>query len=411
MLSLRENLPMFFMLCFSGNPMVTSQSYSNSLLIGYTVLLLFYVFFVIDLQIFKKSLGIFIGLLLSFSVIVFSQRIILGFVSYPGVLGIILKTILGLATLLLYQNQKVDFLDAYIKVMTFLAILSLPFFLLNQFGVYGLDTGKSLTKSLLIYTSFYPFPGEVVARNSGMFWEPGAFSGYLILALLFIALKNRKFQIGPYRKEIPWILIGLLTTMSTTGFIVLGVIITINSLQNYKFGKLVFMPIAIIIMYYSYYSLDFMKEKIDYQYSLVKNMNENDVSNTRMGAFYMDLKYIKSQPIIGNGLHIKTRFRFHHNVTGDIGHGNGMSNFMASWGIPLFLFWLFCVFKFALKVSRSYWTSFSVLFIIILLLQGEQFLNYPVFLSFFFLPFVYQNILSKKNKIHLIKNYFNINFG
>lgn len=406
---LKKNFPMFLMLCFSGNPIVTSQSYSNTLLIAYTLLFTIYTIIIVDLSIFKKIIGIFLGVLISIAIIIFFQRVILGFVSYPGVLGIILKIILGLATLLYYQKEKFDFLDSYIRVMTLLAIISLPFFLLNQFGVYGLETGKSLTKSFILYTSFSPFPGEVLARNSGMFWEPGAFSGYLILTLLFIVLKNRKFQIGPYKKEIIWVFVAILTTMSTTGFIILGVIIIIHSLQNYRFGKLIFFPASIIIIYYSYHSFTFMKDKIEYQYSLVKKMNEDDISSTRMGAFYMDLKYIKSQPIIGNGLHLKTRFRFHPKITGDIGHGNGMSNFVASWGIPFFIFWLVCVLKFALKVSRSLLTSFAILFIIILLLQGEQFLNYPVFLSFFLSPHVYHNILSDKSKIYLIKNYFNSN--
>jgi hypothetical protein len=154
--------------------------------------------------------------------------------------------------------------------------------------------------------------------------------------------------------------------------------------------------------------MDFLKEKIERQYSQAIEMDEDDVSANRMGALIMDLQYIRSQPLIGNGLHVKTRFRYHPQVKGDIGHGNGMSNFMASWGIPFFLFWLFCVFKFSKQVSHSPQTAAIALIIIVLLLQGQQYLNYPLFISFFFLPFVYKNILTEKNKIHIVKTYLNM---
>jgi hypothetical protein len=147
---------------------------------------------------------------------------------------------------------------------------------------------------------------------------------------------------------------------------------------------------------------------MDEQFIEAQNMDENKTSNTRFGALKMDWQYISSQPLTGNGLHVKTRFRFHPQVKGDIGHGNGMSNFLASWGFPFFLFWLYCVYKFARQVSHSTLTALIALGIIILVLQGEQFLNFPLFLSFFALPFLYKNILAEKNEIHLIKTYFKV---
>lgn len=120
-------------------------------------------------------------------------------------------------------------------------------------------------------------------------------------------------------------------------------------------------------------------------------MSKYDISASRFGALRMDLQYIADQPLFGNGLNIKTRFRFHPWITEDIGHGNGMSNFLAYWGIPFFLFWLFCVYKFARKVSDSSLISFFSLLIIVLILQGEQFLNFPLFLMFFIIPSIYNN--------------------
>lgn len=402
---LKEYLPMFFLLCFSGNPFVTHQSYSKSLLVGYTLFFLIYTLFIIDLQTLKRILVIFFGLSFFIFIIIFFQKTILGFVSYPGVFGYILKIILGLLTLHFYQYKKIDFIDSYIKTLAFLALISIPFFILNQFTFIGLESENGVTRSLFIHTSIKSDPDSLFNRNCGMFWEPGAFSGYLLLALVFIALKNRKFQIGPYGKSIFWILTALITTISTTGFIILGIIMILYAWQNYRWGRIIVIPFVILVIFFAYSNLDFMKEKIEKQFSKATEMDENDVSTTRFGALKMDLQYIKSQPLIGNGLHVKTRFRFHPEIKGDIGHGNGMSNFLANWGIPFFTLWIYCVYKFTRNISHSLTTSLAALFIIILILQGEQFLNFPLFSSFFIMPFIYQNILSQQNKIHIIKSF------
>jgi hypothetical protein len=133
-----------------------------------------------------------------------------------------------------------------------------------------------------------------------------------------------------------------------------------------------------------------MQEKIVNQYEESHELGKGDISNTRFGSWKMDLQYIKSMPLTGNGLDSKTRFRFHPWITKDIGHGNGMSNMLVCWGIPFFLFWLFSVYKSLKTISRSVFTSVSLLIIIVLLLQGEQFLNYPLFLLFFIIPYIYK---------------------
>lgn len=401
-------LPMFLMICFSGNPIITHMWYSNSLLVVYSMSLSIYVFYGIDQQMFRKATGVFIALIALIFLLAFFQKVILDFISFPGIFGYILKIILSLSTLLYYQKNKIDFIDTFIRTMAFLGIVSIPFWILNQFGFYGIATDGATRKSFLLYTSLRNSSGRLFVRNSGMFWEPGAFAGYLLLGMVFIALKNRKFQIGPNIKEIILLLIGLITTMSTTGFIVFGTILIIYALQNYNYGKLIVIPLIFLFLNFIYFKLDFMKDKIEYQYSIATSMDENDVDPSRFGALVMDIQYIKSQPLIGNGLHVKTRYRFHPFIKGDIGHGNGMSNIMAIWGIPFFLLWLICCYSFFRKISHSFNTAIAALFLVLLLLQGEQFLNFPIYLSFFFLPFIYKNIRSAENKIHILKVHYNI---
>jgi len=227
-------------------------------------------------------------------------------------------------------------------------------------------------------------------RNSGMFWEPGALSGYLNLALIFVALKNGKFQLGDYKMEVLWITIGIITSMSTTGFLVFLIILNIYIFQNYGIANIIVIPVTLLLIYFSFSKLDFLQEKIELQYQESQELTKSDISNTRFGAWKMDMQYIQSQPFTGNGLDIKTRYRFHPWITTDIGHGNGMSNFIVYWGIPFFLLWLFCVYKSAKIITQSTLIAYIVVILLSLLLQGEQFLNFPMFLMFFIIPFIYK---------------------
>ena len=237
---------------------------------------------------------------------------------------------------------------------------------------------------------------EMLVRNSGMFWEPGAFAGYLILGLIFVVWENRDFHLGPYKKEVLFIAIGLLTSMSTTGYIIFGIILSIYSIRNFKWGKLIVVPVVLAVVGCIYFYLPFMQDKITSQYRSAIELEKDEVSNTRFGSLVMDLQYIYARPFIGNGLHKKTRYRFHPWVDDDIGHGNGMSNFIAYWGIPFFFLWIYCVYRVAYKQTYSISISILSLLLMTLVLQGEQFLNYPVFLMFFTMPYVYGTMnLSK----------------
>ncbi len=196
-------------------------------------------------------------------------------------------------------------------------------------------------------------------------------------------MHNRKFVIGNFKKQALWIVVGLLTTMSTTGFLVLAIIIFIYVFQNYKYGRVIVLPIVFLISTYAYNNLEFLSVKIEEQYTLATEMESSDVSNTRFGSLNMDMQYIMDQPFTGNGLDSKKRYRFHPWINEEVGNGNGMSNFLVFWGIPFFLLWVFSFFKFSLDYSGSIGTAIIVTIIILLVLQGEQFLNYPIFLLFF----------------------------
>jgi hypothetical protein len=261
---------------------------------------------------------------------------------------------------------------------------------MNQVGFYGVQLTGMGKKSFFFYTSFQDSQIDFLIRNSGMFWEPGAFAGYLIIGLIFVIWQNKAFRISGYKKETLLIVVGILTSMSTTGYVVFGILISMYAIKSFKWGKVVALPVIALIIFWGYNNLPFMQKKIMGQYTSAMQIEAGDVSNTRFGALLMDWQYITARPFVGNGLHRKTRYRFHPGLIQSPGFGNGMTDFIADWGFLLFLWWCYCIYRVALKRTKSFFISCSTLFLIILVLQGEQFLNFPTFLIFFTLPFVYR---------------------
>ncbi|RYD95041.1 MAG: hypothetical protein EOP54_16495 [Sphingobacteriales bacterium] len=382
--SFREYIPIFMLTCFSGNPLFTSGVLAKPLLIAYVAL---FGLLAIKIRPEPTTTRSFNRLFILSGIIILLclfQYIGLGFVSVPGVFALILKLLLALLTFLYYKQRQLNIFDLYIRILPFIVMVSLPLFALNFITHFGIPLENTQIRSQILYTSFN-FAREEL-RNPGLFWEPGAFAGYLNLGLIFIVLQNRGFVIGKYKKQIWWIIVGVLSTMSTMGYLAFACIAVFYILNNYPYGKYVLLPVAIIGGYISYYELDFLSAKIEDQYEVALDMGAEDVSNQRFGALTMDLQYIEDRPITGNGLNAITRYRFHPWINEDIGHGNGMSNFIVWWGIPFFIFYLFSFFQYTVKATSSKLVGLAIVFLVMLLLQGEQFLNYPLFLLFFILP-------------------------
>lgn len=177
--------------------------------------------------------------------------------------GILLTVILGR-----------DFSRYYLCIMSILSATSLICFLFNCFGIIvpflpientNLDGGNIYRVSSIIYTQLYNLSdGDFNLRNSGIFWEPGVFQGYLNLALGMLILTN-------YQRTVKWwslvILFSLtvISTLSTGGYIVLAILwmylISSMSFPNRytKYGVLLSLVVLIASVFFS---LNFMYSKI-----------------------------------------------------------------------------------------------------------------------------------------------------
>lgn len=380
-------LYMFMLLALSGNPFFSVSSQYGQ----YAFVLLVVGLIVKHHNFFNlKKAKSYFRYIAFFCVIFLSQFIVLGFVSIPGVIGFLLKITIGYIVI---KRLNINFKNVYFNLLFFVSLISVLGYLYNITigdipAIYlrentRLYSDNSL-RSIIVFNQLADG-----LRNSGMFWEPGAFACYINLAFLLYLGKLRAL-LKKHKFKAIVILIALITTFSTTGYFVLFFVCVITVFTEFSSKyKIITIPLAgmfIVLGFMLYQSLEFLNEKVNRQYETALTL-DGDFSNTRFGALVFDWHYIQKRPLIGNGLHSSTRYADHPWLQNEeaLGHGNGFSNFLASMGLLSLLYYAFLILKFNKNKSWVF------LIAVLALMQGEQLLNYPLFLS---LPFIF--IYEKK---------------
>ena len=138
---------------------------------------------------------------------------------------------------------------------------------------------------------------------------------------------------------------------------------------------------VIAAVVYSFSSLDFLGEKMTNQYETAQTLEKGDVSWSRFGAAVVDYYEIARSPITGNGFMMDARYP----ELGDLmaGSGNGFTGAVNSFGIIVIFLYLFQLFRRAPVITMI--EKLIYVTTVILLLQGEFFLNYPMFWALLFI--------------------------
>jgi len=167
----------------------------------------------------------FLVIILLLTTITAIQSYVFNFFSLQTSVGVFLRV---LTAYLLIKILNDKFIPYFIQTLYVMAIISLPFYLLVSFSPAVVDALKAVSDSIqFLNISQQNLPTVIVynlyrvheIRNTGPFWEPGAFAGYLILAFMF----NEFIASQKQNKVRIILLITILTTLSTTGYLALSV--------------------------------------------------------------------------------------------------------------------------------------------------------------------------------------------
>lgn len=306
-----------------------------------------------------------------------------------------------------YSFNKIKFVPRYIKTVTFLAGISLVFFCLQLIAPSLITSlcfkstyseGIFYTNPLFTYALWHP------KRNVGIMTEPGLYQIILNSALYLLLFGKRNINVIHRRFiYITIIIIAVITTQSTTGYIGLAIILLGYSFRNnhnnigqrikdrmYLMFAICFFTIIAIVFFKN---ISFIKTTIiDKIISQETGKIDFTVSTgkSRIVSMLTDLKVFQLYPLgcgytiysdIWKGLMVEH--------IGDSSSSAGITYSLAVFGI---LFWV-CLWRFYIlygwknKVDK---TGFFILMAMVINTSFSQpLLYYPSLLCLFYVDFKY----------------------
>lgn len=168
----------------------------------------------------------------------------------------------------------------------------------RSFGLFSVITRFDASENFL-----------ALPRNCGFCWEAGQFASMIVLALTFHLLRTKdKF----YKNKNFWILIiGLITTFSTTGFATFGILFFLKTVfSNLSFAKRITYLVVLVILYFGTIDLPFMREKMEVQsdftefYTNSTNVYIDDTgfrTVQRFEGLYLSWLNLMDNPLLGYG--------------------------------------------------------------------------------------------------------------
>lgn len=301
---------------------------------------------------------------------------------------LLLQSILSLLFILSFKLRKADLKIHLYKVLYVLILLSLIGFILSVFQIgTRIDIGGS---GFSVYTIGYIFyySAEMVTepitlyRSQGVFWEPGLLAIYanIFLFLSLFTYKNRRNSILA--------IICILTSFSTTGFLLLGIqlYVYLRSARLKIVNKmyLLFTIIPILL----FFVLSFLSKQSEGK--------DRAVSSYALRSFdlYSGTMVTLSHPLFGIGLNkevfLKERDKFLPKemeeifyIIEDRGNTNSILMLFTSMGMILGFFILYMFY------NQDVFKEQKRLFFLIMFLglTSEPILLTPFFMTFIFFGF------------------------
>ncbi len=397
----------FLVVTISGNPIVGLLDKETVVIGSLALFVLLYIFK--PSKFIKQDFWVLSGFVLLTVVHIF----VFGFMVISASLGFLIKLIIALLAVRLIP----DFFHRYINVMYWLSIISfvffIPFFLgVDMQGLFSWARVAIPDDTFHYHIIFYNLREEAatdVVRNMSVFWEPGAFAGYLVLALFLLMVEERKGapisrKIGIWGSRKGRILaIALLTSQSTTGYIAIAVLVLYTIFESGIFKtiamKIVVLPLAIVVfisaVFVLFTQVSFLGEKISFQYEFATSQQDMEMEQlsklTRFGNFTYDLNWISSKPIAGWSANSQTRFSRDLDLEELISaQGNGFTGFAVKYGLVGLIIYLGFFAYSTRQTTGSPEMAFFGVVIVCLLLNGEQFLNFSLFLTLMFIPIAHK---------------------
>lgn len=294
-------------------------------------------------------------------------------ISFQKLLQIFVYYLVGF--FLVATLEKEDFKRVYINIVAAEASISVCIWLLQLLNLVDSRTETILgfTYKRFLYNSIF------ATRNSGIFWEPGAFQFFLNLGLIFIF--ESEGSIKHYRIKQIILTVAVLSTQSTTGYIILALIyiyyVAINNAKKMNTSqriKYIISVAAVCVVGIYVLSSNTVQSKFT---------NDNYSYRTRSVTWEVSSKMILDKPVTGYGYDSV----FYNSTYQSLGarsqhNSSGLLLFTCYLGIPLMGCYLYMMYK-SIKAMNFKMHPIWLSVILLLVFNSECFFTYPIIMYFF----------------------------
>lgn len=233
----------------------------------------------------------------------------------------------------------------------------------NNFFLLHNDNETSIN-ALIYHINFYDN-----FRNNSLFYEPGRFTIFIILALsIHLFYYNQKLLDF---KSITLIL-AIISTFSTTGYIALLLILYIKG-STMKISRInkYFLLILIGLLTYFIFQLDFMLNKITEE-------SGSDTESSRFFAFLYHMDLVNQRPFAGFGSYFPELLL----------SPNGISFFILKYGYLYFILFLYALFMTCIKIfdesKMNVNLTISLFLVFLVLAFSQTIMDEPFYFGFVF---------------------------
>ena len=300
-----------------------------------------------------------------------------------------------LATAFMLMATVPRFLVIFVRCMFGISLVALPIYFF-----FWLPGTADVLRPFMVYESFVEWNigihnfrgyGYEQARNSGPFWEPGAYGGYLAFALFAMVLMRERGRQSLVVAAT--LIVALATTLSTMAYAAFAIVCFAFLVQRFRRSNpllaLVAFPLLsallLSVAFVVVEELPFLKEKVIEQFEDSAEGEENSEIN-RFGNAEYDWNFFLERPFFGWSASVDTRVE--KDLTAAdvaVAQGNGLTGTAVRFGL---VGWLLLMGRFCYGFWRS--TESPLLAGIGMLLiaatfTGEQYLHYPLIMCLFFL--------------------------
>ncbi len=305
-----------------------------------------------------------------------------------------------------------DFKNAYVKVITFTCLLSI----IAELLYYGFPSALSIFPTLQNTAGnyvrnlwFVVVPTFGTYRLQGFAWEPGVFQFLINVAIFFVLSANKWDKKNVFALAI--LIVSLVLTLSTTGYIVGAVVFLLFGLRKYEEKKtdlkIVFKLLvscvalfaAVVVLFNvlpdTIGGSTFGFSKLESFFKGGSSSDHIDSASVRYDSIYYPLVAFISNPVFGvgyTGLNNLSVY-MHHNMT-TCTPVNYFAIYGALYGaIIMVLFYGVCS-----KLSKKFIKRVLYFVGFLIAVSSEQFVNY-LFLDIIICFGIYQGVESANHEI------------